>query len=288
MQIEHMVTGALQTDNATGSLSATVSPAGWVPGNQFVATSVHFSRTESTVGVLGMIGEERSDGAQASDPIYMFLGFPTSIKDGDHEIGDKETGVWAYFAGSTGGYAAGGKVGGLKWDKDAGTLQVAHFEFDGEAENGKAFSITDGRFYVEAENALSSFDSSELTATGSGSASISPAFMTIDQFTANRFELHYDANASKGVVTLVEYDEQNVGRAGARLAFSVAEGVVMPDKAALLVGYGLYPADPDTFTITEASWNEDRTHVAFTYTFNLRRSNEPLTAVNGKLDVRRG
>jgi hypothetical protein len=288
MHIDQRITDASQTDNATGSLSAKVSPAGWVPGDQFVATSVHFSQTDSTVGVLGMLREENADGAQASDPIYMFLGFPASLEEGDHEIGAGEQGVWAYFASSTGGYATGGKVTGLQWNKDAGILQAAHFEFQGKAENGQAFSITNGKFCVDYQSALSSFDSSELTATGSGSASIDPAFMNIAHFTANRFELHYDASVSKGFVTLLEYDAQDVVQAGARLGFSVVEGVVTPDKAALLVGQGVYPADPSTFTVTEVSCNEDMTHVAFAYTFDLSRSNEPRTTVKGELDVRRG
>lgn len=282
MNIDQRITDASQTDNATGGLSAKVSPAGWVPGNQFVAMSVHFSQTDSTVGVLGMIRKENAD------PIFMFLGFPASVEDGDHEIGDGEHGAWAYFAGSAGGYATGGKVTGLKWNKDAGTLQAAQFEFHGEAENGQPFSITDGAFCVDYQNAFSSVDSSKLTATGSGSASIAPAFMDIAQFTANRFELHYDVSASKGFVTLLEHDAQNVVRAGARLGFNVVDGVVTPDKAALLVGHGAYPANPETFTITQVSCNDDMTHVAFDYTFDLSRSNEPRTTIEGELDVRRG
>jgi hypothetical protein len=147
MEIDPTVIDTAQASNATGSLSATVSPEGWVPANPFVATSVHFSLTDSTVGVLGMFHKERTDAAQDPDSTYLFLGFPADIKDGDYKIGAQETGVWAYLSGSKSGYATRGNVTGLKWDKQKNVMQ-ATFDFDGNDENGQAFSVSGGAFDV--------------------------------------------------------------------------------------------------------------------------------------------
>lgn len=151
MNIDQTVAKASQIDNATGTMSAKVSPAGWVPGDRFQSTSVHFSQAGETVGVLGMIESDTQNSSQAPEPIFMFLAFPDDIGDGNHEIGPYEPGakgVWAYFASSTGGYATRGSITGLKWNREKKTLQAGSFEFEGTAENNQGFSIKEGQFNV--------------------------------------------------------------------------------------------------------------------------------------------
>lgn len=155
MTIDPKVIDITQASNATGSLSATVSPEGWVPTPSFVATSVHFSSTDSTVGVLGTLRKKRTGAAQDPEPAYLFLGFPADVKDGNHEIGAQATGVWAYLSGSKSGYATRGNVTDLKWDKQKQTLR-ATFNFDGNDENGQAYSVSNGEFNVNYAQTTSS------------------------------------------------------------------------------------------------------------------------------------
>ncbi|MFK3908130.1 hypothetical protein ACI2KD_08675 [Pseudomonas monteilii] len=282
MNIDQTVAAAPQIDNATGKMSAKVSPASWVPGARFESTSVHFSQTGKTVGVLGMIDPDTQNASQAPEPIYMFLTFPDDIGDGNHKILPYEPGakaVWAYFASSTGGYATRGSITGLKWNKEAGTLQVDGFEFEGADENDQKFSIEEGKFNVTYENI-------ELTATGSGSGSIEPAFEGIDKFKGNRFGLTYEAGSATGVVSVHEIDIQDHTRAGISLNFTVTDGKVRPTTAIFLHAERAYPARLGSLSIKQVEHDAQLTFLKLHYDFEFSHNTRHFK-VSGMLDVTR-
>ncbi|WP_438280567.1 hypothetical protein [Pseudomonas alabamensis] len=282
MNIDQMITVASQAHNATGEMSAQVSPAGWVPDLQFKSTSIHFSPAGMNVGVLGIMDSGTLSSQQTPEPIYLYLSFPDSIADGDHEIRPYEPGtkdVWAYFASSTGGYATRGSITGLRWNREARTLQADSFEFEGTAEDNREFFIQKGKFNV-------TYEKIELTATGSGSASIEPAFEGVDAFKGNLFGLNYDANAAKGVVSVQDIDVRGHTRAGISLDFTVTDGKVRPTTAVFLHSVGAYPARPGTLSINQVEHDPAMTSLKLHYDFEFSHNAEHFT-VSGMLDVTR-